>query len=205
MNTSFNIEGMSWALSLSPAEIKLRLGIPLDEKCEETETAEARKVFLRAPQGSEKQMAALKRWIELFLKEIETVDSLPKLVAMHRHAPRDHTAETVVLKKIAALYGFQETDIYQKPLLAAANLEEALRLGFDLLPLGIRLTGPKGKLMLGRNSVPKGHPDCAEIYVMRAGGKDNQVFLNASWGKGYENFKVHFFWNNTMEDLNEEW
>lgn len=108
-------------------------------------------------------------------------------------------------------YGVPESVSGQKPvdyvqvMNSAGSLEEALRLGFDFLPLGKRFVGPQGKILLLRNDLPKGDKYVAEIAVVDAQAKDEKILLTAVWGKDYKDYKMQPYWPGDISDWSDKW
>jgi len=68
----------------------------------------------------------------------------------------------------------QKSDVLEQRMNSAGNLEEALELGFQLLPLGSKIIGPQGKILLWRNQVPK-ETMGAEISIVKIEADGQEV------------------------------
>lgn len=188
------IQKMSEEFHLSPAEIKSLLGISLDEKCRAIEAEQAKTEYSLAPVGSEKKMAALKRWIELFLVDVAAASSEEKATNLYANSPADSAAKIEALKKVASFYGVTPETACQSKLNSARYLNEAIRLGFDFMPLGSSIVGPQGKIMLIRNNIPKEVTGLAEIVVKRADITDKKTTFTVGYTKGeWDGYLTYYF------------
>jgi hypothetical protein len=88
---------------------------------------------------------------------------------------------------------------------SAASLEKALELGFDSLPLGMRMIGPKGKIVLERNLLPKGHSYVAEIAVIDAESINGKIVLTAAWPKEAEYYHLQDGWPGNIKEWSGRW
>ena len=84
----------------------------------------------------------------------------------------------------------------------ATSLEEALKLGLEYLPPNSRFVGPKGKITLLRNGVPKGR--LAEISVMDAKSDSKNVLFTAYY-KENDVYDLASFHKNRIEDWTDKW
>lgn len=201
----FDINRMAAAIHLSPAEIKMRLGIPLDEVCEATETSIARQEYHKTPEGSEKRFAALKRWTELFLIDVEKAKLLVDVETLYFTSPPNPTAVMVAFRKIAFLCGFTEMPASHK-LSDAVNLKQALSQGFSLLSPGEKVLGPKGKIILARNNVPLGYPGIMEIDVIDAHSSNEKRLFTAFFGPDEQEYNIQASCQGEkIEDWLNEW
>ena len=99
----------------------------------------------------------------------------------------------------------KDPESYKRIMASAENLEKAIRLGFDYLPLGSSLIGPQGKLSLKRNILPKGDPQTAEICVMDEVKKDGRIIFTASWGQNDKEYRIRANFKDEMIDWSDKW
>ena len=88
---------------------------------------------------------------------------------------------------------------------SAKSLEEALEIGFDVLPLGSRYLGPQGRILLIRNMLLKADPYVAEICIMDAKANDNKILLTAGWGANEDHYHLQDNWPGEIRDLSDKW
>ena len=94
---------------------------------------------------------------------------------------------------------------WKKIMNSASNLDTAIAVGFDVLPLGIKFIGPKGKILITRNSLPKGDKYVAEICVESQEQKDGRIIFNAGWGDQKAIYDLRAYWGDKIEDWNNKW
>lgn len=85
----------------------------------------------------------------------------------------------------------------------AESLEKAIQLGFVYIPPQKSLLGPKGKLLLLRNSVPLGNEFVAEIIVIEVESK-KPIFC-AAWGKDEATFTLAPYRGNDIKNWSDKW
>ncbi|MCX6794737.1 MAG: hypothetical protein NTY31_01990 [Candidatus Falkowbacteria bacterium] len=144
------------------------------------------------------------------------LDVLARLIKSTK-IPQNHDAIIEAWKRAMEIinsdddYGVPESVSGQKPvdyvqlMNSAGSLEEALRLGFDFLPLDGRFLGPQGKILLFRNNLPKGHEEVAEIIVTDAEKNDGKIIFCAAWGKDYKKYELTANSGDKIEDWSDKW
>jgi len=148
--TKFRITELSHFALLSEPRIKMILGIPLVETCSATTIYQAKEAYATAEKGSEKQLAALIRWQEIYEWQVNLYSgNEAELKALYFNSPPEQAeARVKALKKLAYFYGYTDTMVYEEQLNGAGNLETALRRSFEFLPPAATFIGPKGKIKL---------------------------------------------------------
>jgi len=205
-NQIFDIDGMSKAVFLSPAEIKLILEIPLDEKCEAKEIDEAVRDYCCNPAGSEKKIAALKRWVEIFLINVENIKTKEDALKHYKFYPESYGIPgKAALTKIASFYGVTKENLGRLKLNLAKTLEEAIEIGFDFLAPGSEFIGPQGKVRLLRNQLPKGDKYSAEIGILDAEKNDGKIIFITYWGEDDATYRLSANWEDKIEEWSDRW
>jgi len=205
MSKKFKIAELSNFTLLSEPRIKMLLGIPLTEKCSAITIDQVKQAYLSAEKGSEKQMAALICWKDIYEWQIKFYPSTgDELKVLYYNSPPELSALKIeALKKLAYYYGFTDTMVCEDQLNSASDLETALRRSFDFLPPSAIFVGPKGKIKLIRNSIPKGDEGVAEVAVLDNLAKDRRVLFCANWSNG--EFNLQSGWFNKIRDFNNLW
>ena len=85
----------------------------------------------------------------------------------------------------------------------AESLEKAIRLGFVYIPPQKSLLGPKGKILLLRNSVPLDDEFVAEIIVIDNNSK--KPIFSAIWDKDKETFFLLPYSENDIKNWSNKW
>lgn len=202
--TKFRISELSNFTLLSQPRIKMILGIPLAEKCLAINLYQVKEAYAVAEKGSEKQMAALIRWQEIYDWQVNLyAGNEAELKALYFNSPPEQAeARVKALKQLAYFYGYTNTLVCEEQLNGAADLETALRRSFDFLPPSNTFIGPKGRIKLLRNSVPKGNRGVAEVAVLE-NLEDRHVLFCATWSNG--EFKLQPKWAEKIQDWNDKW
>jgi len=200
----FDIARMSELTGLSEAEIKFRLNIPLEETCQADTLLKAKNAYCNAT-SEEEELAALKRWIDLFT--ITTADAnINKAIKLFIQVPPDPIAELSITKRIAYLLGFTDDYPHQVLFDRADNLAEAIEIAFknfNNLSKNYFL-GPKGKLKICRSG---GDGATEEIFVKKAENEEKGRLLFIAYNHdGTHELSAHWEKDGeTISKWNEEW
>ncbi|MFA6514137.1 MAG: hypothetical protein WCT50_02495 [Patescibacteria group bacterium] len=125
--------------------------------------------------------------IDAWKKRIEQIDSIDDDFGVIENVLRKKPADHVLI------------------MYSAKTLEEAILLGFDHIPGCASFIGPKGKIRLNRNSLPKGHEFVAEVAVMSIEKDDKRILFCAGWGEHDQKFHLNANWGEKIEDWSDKW
>lgn len=202
---SSDLRALSELTRLSPAEIKLQLGIPLNLKSRASSIIQARENYKLSLPGSERQMAELKRWEELFLIDLQACASLEESIDLRKHeyVPETTSAQLEFLKKVATFFNVNFASACLEKMYQAGSLEKAIELGFEYLSLGRRFVGPQGKLILLCALSPQNNQG-GTIQVISC-ADNNPVLFNASRGKNDINYVLTSPYEQKIEDWSNQW
>ncbi|MFZ4648635.1 MAG: hypothetical protein ACOYMB_03315 [Patescibacteria group bacterium] len=165
-NELFNINLMASIVKKTPAEIKFALGISLDKECHAKTRLEARKMLLALddsdPEGA---TAAFKRWVDLFLKDVENASSLGQAIDLLGNCPKCADAEKVIFKKIAEFCGVTTENHFKLKVANLKTSKEIIACAFKFMAPSSEIISPSGKILLERNSIETGDFSGAELDI----------------------------------------
>lgn len=181
-NASFNIEQMALIVKKTPTEIKFALSLPLDKECHAQTRIEIRKMLLTLDIDSDPEgtMAAFKRWVEIFLKDVKNASSLGQAIDLLENCPKCRDAEEAILKKIAEFCGVTPENHFRSKVANLKTAEEIIACAFRFMPPKSKFISPSGKIQLERSSAPTNHMDAAELEIKEIGNK-NKLLLRIYW------------------------
>ncbi|MCX6795441.1 MAG: hypothetical protein NT165_01755 [Candidatus Falkowbacteria bacterium] len=217
-NFNSKILQMSKATKKSVTEIKLIVGIPFDGVLQFKNAEEARNHFLEITAGYdpgdllkmpseilEKALPTLEIWSHLFIFEVSQIRNKRRARAMLKKCPPNNTAEKVVIKKIAELYGVTPEKFCRLKLAEAKNLEEAITIAFRFMPVSTHIIGPKGKILFMRNSIPLNSDFTSEINIKSPDKEDQNILFSAGLRKGMDAPIIELRKASDLADWNDKW